>query len=338
MARCENIDKFYRPNLPEKLCSIGIIDIDDSTNFDSIYIPWAVRTSARFISFEKSYQSEFPEELIDSLRDFSFSISSQEGELFKYKSDSTIKKLLGFDIPSDIEFHSNETYFLSASEANSPSINAECKAPDYPSNPIQTSFSIEKTTLAHPTPCLGLKEAKSLVVDFTFENVNSKEYFYAILLEGDGLNSSSLMPFKGKIQLEFDVRDCNSPGFFSELYGFKTVQYTCKDQRILFIKVPVYAYFIEGSKIPGNKCCIKISTQFSDERCPFELISSLQIRLLSIPKDFFLFEKSLYAYRLNSNNPFSEPVSLNGNIKDGNGVFAICRSRILPIKLSNSLL
>lgn len=31
---------------------------------------------------------------------------------------------------------------------------------------------------------------------------------------------------------------------------------------------------------------------------------------------------------------FSEPVYLNGNIKEGNGVFAICRSSVLSIKFS----
>lgn len=333
---CENIDKFYRPNLPEKLCSIGIIDIDDTINYDSVYNPWTLRSSARFISFEKSYQSEFPEEVVDSLRTFSFTISSQDKVLFKYECDSVIKNLVGFNIPGNIEFSSNNKYFLSASEANTPLITAECDAPIYPSELVLNSFSKEETTLEQTTPCLGLAKVKTLVVDFSFNSIS--EAYYAILLEGEGLDASSIMPTDGKIQIEFNVRESNSPGFFSELKGFETQQYFCNNNhKIDRIKVPVYGYFIEGSKIPDNKCSIKISTQFRDERSPFEFIMSLQVRLLSVPKDLFHFEKSLYAYDQNSIDPFSEPVYLNGNIRDGNGVFAICRSRVLPIKFKTIL-
>lgn len=179
---------------------------------------------------------------------------------------------------------------------------------------------------------MGLTSAKSVVVDFTFENVSSNEQFYAILLEGDGSNFSNSLFSRGKVLLEFAVRDCNSAGFFAELSGFKMGQWTCQVPYTLMIKVPVYAYFIEGSKIPENKCAIKISTQFDDERSLFEFITTLQVRLLSIPKDLFAFEKSLYSYKQNSKDPFSEPVNLNGNIQGGTGVFAICRSRVLQIK------
>jgi Domain of unknown function (DUF4249) len=104
--------------------------------------------------------------------------------------------------------------------------------------------------------------------------------------------------------------------------------------RTTFIKVPVTVYIIEGSKIPDNKCAIKISTQFQNERSPFEYIEMLRVRLLSIPKELFLFEKSLYTYSRSSKDPFSEPVYLNGNIKGGNGVFAVCRSSELSVKFS----
>ncbi len=335
LFNCESKEQFYRPDLPEKLSCIGIIDIDDTTNYDSVYKPFAERTSARFISFEKSYQSEYPEELNDSLRKLSFSISSSGTELVKYESDSTIKNLLGFDIPSSIEFYPGEKYILRATEANTPEIYAECTVPEYPSEPILTSFTLEKTTLEKPTSCLGLTNVKSVVVDFSFENVSNDECFYAILLEGDGTNWSSSIFSNGNALLEFAVRDCNSPGFFAELSGFKMGQWTCQDERTHMIKVPVYAYFIEGAKIPDNKCTIKISTQFANERSLFEFIKNLQVRFLSIPRDLFFFEKSLYTYRQNSKDPFSEPVNLNGNIKGGTGVFAICRSRVLQVKFAH---
>jgi hypothetical protein len=67
-GKCESNDRFYRPNMPEKLCSVGIIDADDTI---------------RYISVEKSFQIEYPEEVNDSLREFSFKISSSGKEFLK---------------------------------------------------------------------------------------------------------------------------------------------------------------------------------------------------------------------------------------------------------------
>jgi hypothetical protein len=294
--------------------------------------PFDNRTSARFISFEKSFQSEYPAEVNDSLRRFSFSISSSSDELLNYKSDTAIKNLKGFKIPAEIDFRTNEKYYLFAQEQNTPTISAETTVPALPARPKLTSVNKEIITLPGPTPCIGYTSVKAAVIDFSFETDNSTDLYYAILLEGDGTNISSGFPIR-KSQLEFDVRYCNTQGFFSELCGFTMLQWTCHNN-LTMIKVPVYAYFIEGSKIPVDKCMIKISTQFEDERSPFDFISSLRVRLLSIPKALFLFEKSLYSYDLNSEDPFAEPVYLNGNIKGGNGVFAICRSSELSIEFS----
>jgi hypothetical protein len=52
---------------------------------------------------------------------------------------------------------------------------------------------------------------------------------------------------------------------------------------------------------------------------------------MSIPKELYLFEKSQFTYNQVSNDPFAEPANLKGNIKGGNGVFAICRSRELIV-------
>lgn len=329
---CERNERFYRPNLPEKLCSIGIIDADDTSDYDILPEPWDNRTSARFISFEKSYQAEYPGEVNDSLREFSFSISSSYKELFNYKSDTAIKNLRGFKIPAEIDFRAGERFYLQAQEQNTPEISAEITVPVSPSEPELISINREKITLSKPTACIGYTTAKSAVIDFSFKNDNSMDLYYAILLEGDGGNFSSAFPIQ-KSQLEFDVRYCNTPGFFAVLSGYTRSQWTCRNIPTM-IKVPVYAYFIEGSKIPADKCIFKISTQFEDERSPFEVIRSLRVRLLSIPKVLFLFEKSLYSYGQNSGDPFSEPVYLNGNIKGGNGVFAVCRSSELSIKFS----
>ena len=72
VVHCEGKDRYYRPNLPEKLCSIGIID-DDTTNYKNYYVDFTdKRNNLRFISFEKSLQSEYRSDLLDSLKNFSF--------------------------------------------------------------------------------------------------------------------------------------------------------------------------------------------------------------------------------------------------------------------------
>jgi len=333
LTGCEDIDRFYRPDLPEKLCSIGIIDIDDTVNYNSYPEPFDVRNSARYISFEKSYQAEYSEELIDSLREFSFSISSSDKELFNFRSDTAIKRILGFELPTGIEFRTGEKYYLRASEKSTPEISAEITVPEAPSKLTLISANKEITTLSEPTECIGYTNVKTAVIDFSFENVSRQNLYYAILLEGNGANFSSSFPIQ-KSQLEFAIRDCNTAGFFAVFPGYTMCQWRCIDDRPSMIKVPIYACFIDGSKIPDNKCIVKISTQFQDDRSPFEFIRSIRIKLLSIPEALFLFEKSLYTYGKVAEDPFSEPVYLNGNIKGGNGVFAICRSTELTINLS----
>lgn len=333
LSGCEDVDRFYRPNLPEKLCSIGIIDIDDTVNYNSYPEPFDVRNRSRYISFEKSYQAEYSEELIDSLREFSFSISSSDKELFNFHSDTAIKSILRFELPTGIDFQTGEKYYLHASEKSTPKISAEITVPEAPSKLTLISFNKEITILSEPTECIGYSNTKTAVIDFSFENVSWQNLYYAILLEGDGSNLSSAFPIV-KSQLEYSVRDCNTEGFFAVVPGYTMYQWRCIDDRPTMIKVPIYTCFIDGSRIPDNKCIIKISTQFEDERSPFDVIRSLRIRLLSIPEELYLFEKSLYTYGKVAEDPFSEPVYLNGNIKGGNGVFAICRSRELIIEFS----
>ncbi len=334
IIRCESREKYYRPNLPEKLCTVGVIDADDTSDYEALPMPFDTRTSARFISFEKSYQSEYPGEINDSLRGLSFTIYSPEKEIFSFQCDSTIKNLKGFRIPSNIEFRTGERYFLQANEESLPEISAEVSVPELPSVPELISYRNLTINLTVPTRCVGYTTAKSSVVDFSFENNIDKELYYAVLLEGTGTNFSSTWPVR-KSQVEFNVLEANTEGFFAILPGFTMYQIICIHSRNYdqtpFIRVPVSAYFIEGSNLPGNKCTLKISTQFRDERSPFEYIESLRVRLLSIPKELFLFEKSLYTYGRISSDPFAEPVYLNGNIKGGNGIFAVCRSSELSV-------
>lgn len=319
IVRCEGKDKFIRPNLSEELCSIGIIDVDDTV---------------RYISFEKSYQSEYIDEITDSLRGLTFSIYSKSKSIYFYKADSTIKNVENLKIPDTIDFTSGETCYLSASEKKVNSISAEAIVPQKPSDLELISFNKEIIKISDPKECSISASVKSVEITFSFDNYMKDEEYFAVLVVGSGFSfSSSYVPSYSSF-LDFSVRSCNTPGFLSIMHGIIMYHKMCKNGFYHTEKSPVFAYFMEGKKIPNNKCQITLYTQFQDSYAVYDALKTLKIKLMSIPKPLYLFEKSLYTYKQTVNDPFTEPIYLNGNIIGGNGVFALCRSSELSISLS----
>jgi len=333
---CEAPDRFYRPDMPEKLCCIGIIDADNTVHDSLLAFSYGLNSNLRNISFEKSYQSEYTSEITDSLRGFSFSISTPEDEeIISYGSDSVIKELRNFKIPDGVEFHSGDIYYLKAIEDNTPEITAKIFLPEAPPMPELISYSIERTTLSEPQPCTGITDVLTAVLNISFTNQGRNNY-YAILLLGQGESWSSSYWSQFSF-LDFTVKESNTQAFFSMMHGLEMDQYICNEHttpRISLKEFPVYACFIESCRISGDKCNITLSTRFSDEKCVYFLIKSFRIVLLSISEELYNFQKSLYTYDRVSDNPFSEPVYLNGNIQGGNGVFAICRSKELVVDIN----
>ena len=128
---CESNDRFCRPDLPEKLCTTGIIDADDTVNygFSFLYIK-DIRNSTRYITFEKSIQSEYSEENDDSLDGFSFRIFIDNYEIFNFQNSRLVKSPLKFELPDSLLFNSGETYFLSAKVRDLPEISAHSTVPN----------------------------------------------------------------------------------------------------------------------------------------------------------------------------------------------------------------
>lgn len=319
-CKCEGNSIFYRPDLPEKLCSIGIIVADDTI---------------RRISFEKSFQSEYPEEVNDSLREFSFSISSETKELFRFQSDSVIKNFLELRIPDSLTFSTGEKYFLKAKEKDSPEISAETIVPEPPSGLHLNSIEKQVIPLSKPQECTRLKNVKSVALGISFEIMKDQKQFYALLLQGSGIHAGPSSGSHREGFLDFSIVESNSPGFFAVMHGLAMLHFSCHgDWDYTYEKSPVSAYFIDGSKISGDTCYIKLSTQFQDGYSLYDAFWSFKIKLLSIPEDMYLFEKSLNIYGRVANDPFSEPIYLEGNINGGNGFFAICRSNDIKVELT----
>lgn len=319
LIRCEAKEKYYRPNLPEKLCSIGIIDADDSSSY---------------ISFEKSIQPEHQEEESNRLKNLSFSISSNANDLFTYQSSLTTSNMLRFKLPEDLEFQSGETYYMKAKENNSPDISAAIDVPSRPPSINLISVQRELINITPPQECTGLTTIKNVTIMISF-NANLKKQYYALLISGFGYSySSSVLP-PVRSYIDFTIRDCNAPGFFAEMHGLKVKHWICNRNRVYFSDKQALPYFIDGDKIPNGICRIGLSFKFQDTYSLIDILKSIQLKLLSVPEELFLFEKSLYTYIKIKDDPFSEPVYLEGNVRGGNGIFAICRSTKVIYELSS---
>ncbi|MBN1598014.1 MAG: DUF4249 family protein [Bacteroidales bacterium] len=328
--KCESNDRYYRPDLPEQLCCIGIIDADDTISYNP-QDPYSLNNYLRYISFEKSYQSEYTDERNDSLRNFSFSIASQNEEIFSFNCDSSLKIIESYKLPENMKFVSGERYFLKASEKNSNNITAEITVPEPPSNLVLNSVHKETEPATEFIGCNWPFDdsLKYAIINISFD-INNK-WYYALLLEGIG-NNFSFPP--GILEyLDFSIKESNVHGFFAAFHGLKMYHQICIEQRLYCEESPVKAYFIDGSQVLYNNCDMTLLVKFNDGYSFFNIFSSFRIKLLSIPQELYLFEKSLYTYETVARDPFSEPVYLNSNIINGNGIFAICRSTTATITL-----
>jgi hypothetical protein len=133
--------------------------------------------------------------------------------------------------------------------------------------------------------------------------------------------------------LDFSVRNNNVQGFNAIFYGLKMFHLNCTDKGSSLLQTRVKAFFIDGNNIQGNICDLSLVAKFNDGYSLFHFFTSFRVKLLSIPKELYIFEKSLYTYEKTIEDPFAEPIYLNGNIKNGNGIFAICRSTEVSITL-----
>lgn len=310
--RCENIDRFYRPNTPEKISVIGIIDADDTT---------------RYISIEKSYQQEYSEEINDSLRDLAFEIISSKQVLYSYSSEAPIKNLNNLKIPVDVPFISGEKYFLKANEKSFNGISSECTVP-YPPSGLKL-ISIEKETipLSEPQVCgksMKYYNTNYAVINLIFDVDKTRESYYSLIIEVKG--GKSPYTFYISLPIEFTLRESNATGFLTTMKGINGDKWGCIDSNFGRQSVPINVLFIDPNNIPDNKCRLRISVRFGDLTSAVDFILAFRIKLLSVPKELFLFEKSIFTYNKSIKDPMAEPVHIEGNIKGGNGVFAICRS------------
>jgi len=313
LTGCESDERYYRPNLPEKLSALGIIDADDT---------------ARYIIFEKSFQVEYPDEKADSLRELSFTISNSNGEIYSFQSDHALGNKSLVRLPDSLIFISGEKYFFRAKERDCHEISSEITVPEPPSGLKLLAISKEIVT-NYVIECYEVAEGHKVwldVISISFDNAKTNNSYYALLVESYGLNDIPMLVIgkTGKSYLEFALRKSNAPGFFTVFPGL--VRYTFDPCNDTLIKNPAHAYYMEVNQISGNMSSLVLTIQSNDFKTIPTYPAIFRIRFLSIPEEMYMFEKSLSIYERNTGDPFSEPVYLKGNIKGGYGIFAICRS------------
>jgi len=313
LTGCEGSERFYRPDFPEKLSALGIIDADDTT---------------RYIIFEKSFQVEYPGENADSLREFSFTISNLYGTLYSFQASHSLKNQSMIRIPDSITFISGEKYFLRAKERDCPEITSEVIVPNPPSGLEFLTISREIIT-DYGRECTEEHDDYKPwldVISILFNN-NRETSFYALLVESYGLNDigSWIIGYVGISYMEFELRQSDFQGFFAIFPGLTRYTFDpCNNYKL--IKNPAHAYYMINNNISGNRSNLVITIQSHDVKTIPATPGYYRIRLLSIPEEMYFFNKSLFTYERNYGDPFSEPVYLKSNIEGGYGMFAICKS------------
>jgi len=308
---CQGLTEIIPPDFEEKLCVIAILNESKERNK---------------IIIEKSYQREYSADVLAHLEDLSVKIRSESQIVFEYFNAWSENRTDTIQLPDNLEFTPNEKYTLFVSEKNTESITSEIIVPE---NPSDIEASIEgsvQTFLPPPLECHN--PVKSIVFNLKFRS--DEDCFYYLDIEGQQIPFYIGIPLN---LIDYDIIESNTPCFNTFIYGFRSVGFSsCHETPFLII--PSHTYepcFFDGKTIPGNTCNIKIKIDLSNGF--YDYTKPIVVNLNSIPKELYTFEKSYYTFYETGRDPFSEPVYLTGNIKGGNGIFAICSSKELSLVL-----
>ena len=359
ILQCEGKERFYRPDLQEQLCAVGLIDIDDTLSYDNScpytnFSQLDTAASSRRIYFEKSIQSDYSDGSDDAFREFTFSISNGKEDMFTINSNHPVRNL-NIEIPPGLKFESGRRYFFHAGEKEAPGITAECTVPELPPIPTLVSLKTGIKIMDMPkTRCyydlcwsrdklyydcwpFGPTYTRRFAeIEFSFTNINPESYYAVFLIGIPFFVPRDLAPTSAPNFLNFDLLETNTDGFYYPFKGGMTIQHYCKTSPTTYesdcqINDTLNTYFIDGSKLPGGVCTLKIYVKWDMVKYLPANMKSFRVRLLSMPKEAYLFYKSLYTYRIQADDPFAELVNINGNVVGGNGVIGLCRSRDLIV-------
>jgi len=222
-------------------------------------------------------------------------------------------------------FVPGEKYSFWSKEKSTGEISSEVIVPQPPAG-----FSVQYTgktltILPYPHECHSPVNSAILKLYFTVE----KDIYYSITIEG--LLQYPKNQYR-ECNIEYKIIESNSPNFSAIVPNLKSYDYyPCILGQAIIPTNDYYVNFFDGNMIPEGTCNLSIKIDLHQSL--FDYKEPIKIKLLSIPRELYLFEKSLYTYMNSAHDPFSEPVYIDGNIKGGNGIFAICSSASISLTL-----
>lgn len=311
LSNCQGDLIFVPPDLPEKLCVLGIIDSDDTT---------------RAIIFERSYQSSYIGEISDSLRALQFSISTETEVIIDYDFTSVQPRTTKWIMPDDVLFESNTKYTLRASEQGAGEIFSELVVPSPPVEFSAQHIGSVNSFLPHPFECYN--PISSALINVRFKP--SSDYYYMLMVD----NTYTHYGKETNTYVGYSVIESNCISFSTTLSPeFKRQElYECFRSRPLIIPTTQCEFnFFDTKKLEGSECIFTIKIDIHQDL--FDSSKPIRFRLCSIPKELYDYQKSIHTFRSSSSDPFSEPVFLTGNIIGGYGIFAIYRSTHISLSL-----
>lgn len=89
----------------------------------------------------------------------------------------------------------------------------------------------------------------------------------------------------------------------------------------------LWGLYLTDTSFDGEMYTTRISVELMEKVFYDEIesqpVEAITVRLTSISKDFYLFEKTFSAYQDNDGNPFAEPVVIHENVEGGTGIFSL---------------
>jgi hypothetical protein len=311
LCSCEGITEFIPPDFEEKLYVIAIIN------------DYKVQNK---IVIEKSYQNEYPSEEKENLENLSVIIRSDNTIMFEYFNPQSENRKDTIYISDDLDFIPNEKYTLNISEKNTESITSEVIVPYYPFDFDVSVEGFVQTFLPPPLECHN--PVKSIILKISFKA--EKDFYYFLDFE----HSSTWLNVAISYQMNYEILESNTPFLRTNIPAVRSLGFNSCWSELPIIPYDNYqACFIDGNAIPDNYCTLRLKIDINNSY--FNYNEPIKITLNSAPKELYAFEKSYSTYLETLFDPFSEPVFINGNIKGGCGIFAICSSKqhsfLLPI-------
>lgn len=300
---CQGLIEMIPTDFEEKLCVTAILNDFKDQNI---------------IIVEKSYQNEYPSEIKAHLEDLSVKIISESEVVFEYFNPKSENRIDTIHLPSYLKYVPNQKYTLTISEKNSETVVSEIVVPYSPSELEVGIEGMVQTFLPPPAECHN--PIKSVLLEIKFKS--EKNLFYYIDIDGymDLIYKDTL-----RYLIDYDILESNSSYFKTFLHGFRSIGFrSCLPTG----GIPINIYqpcFLDSRTISEKTCNVIIKIDINDEY--YDYSKPISINLNSIPMEFYNYEKSYHTYVESYFDPFSEPVYLVGNIKGGNGIFAICSSK-----------